>query len=378
MYKDPLMTIENEQFKDWQEIDIIVSRDCLLRCKYCYLHKSKDKTYDLDSIIKNLDNFLYTVDSEGVVFSLYPEPWVNISRTEEIITRILEILPNHPQFMNNFMFMLGTCGVGLDKPIPVLEKILDHVSLSVSIDGTKEHHDLYRVFPNGKGSHDLVVNNIKTYQEKYGIYSTKVTIGPDTIKYIYESTLYLWNEVNITSVYMNVVFEDLWGTQYKKLQYLNEFEQQLQKLTDYIIKEKIWKTKFTSIVSNIYIKDISFPSEKLNRTYCGAAVMRSIDSDGSIYPCFRLSPYSLQEKTFNIKNNEVLRSLKILDNYDAAPKQCWDCDLLNICSMCVGHAYDINKTLFNRTTDHCEFIKLQHKYSTILRDAIKREEKNEI
>jgi len=370
-------------FNDWQEVDIIVSRDCLLRCTYCYLDKKKDVVYDLETIINNADILLSHIHENlsvpGIVFGLYPEPWVNINRTNEIITRIIKLLPKYPKFISNYMFSLGTCGVNLQKEIPILSKIPGHYSIQVTLDGIQEQHDMFRVFPNGDPSWELIKNNILEYQQKYNIYTTKVTLGPESIKYIYDSTLFLWNEMNINSINMNVVFEDVWVSEYEKLKSLNEFDNQLNKLTKYIIENNIYKTKYISILGNI---QLVFEKNFINQIYCGAAVMRSIDSDGSIYPCFRLSPYSLDENTtFKIKPNdnkfetsEVERSLKLLNNFDAAPQKCLNCELINSCSMCVGGAYEEQGTLYYRTVHHCEFIKIQNKYATILNEYILGEE----
>lgn len=374
-YEDPTRS----PYLEWQEIDIIVSRDCLLRCKYCYLHKQKDTGYDLDKIINGVDKILQMKEKDpkcpGVAFGLYPEPWVNLSRTNEIMIRVLELLLKYPKFINNYMFSLGTCGVGLHNELPLLKEIPNHISIQVTIDGIKEHHDLYRVFKNGSGSFDKVKENILKYQNSYNLKSTKVTIGPDTIKYIFESTLFLWNEMNFEAIHMNVVYEDLWGTEYEKLHLLNQFEDQLKKLTNYILTDQNYKKKYISLLGENLIPR---NAERQNNLYCGAAVMRSIDSDGSIYPCFRLSPYSLKEnKTFKLEDgNENSNALKILDITCSSPKKCLDCPLLNVCSMCVGHAYEDGHTLFHRTTSHCEFVKLQHKYAKIIHDAIDRMESN--
>ena len=370
--------IDSSSFNDWQEIDVIVSRDCTLRCTYCYLQKSKDEFYDIEAILQNLDLTLQTTlaaGAKGVVLSFYPEPWVNISRSNELIARSLELLLKYPRFTQNYMIMIGTNGVNLHKPIPILETQLERLSLAVTIDGIKDQHDMYRVFANGAPSWDIVRKNILDNQEKYHIYSTKVTMGPDTLKYIYESSLFLWEEMHFKDVNMNVVFEDLWGSPSEKEKCLEVFEDQLVLLTDDIIKNERWdREQFQSLVGS---RHIPFPgrNDQFNRTFCGATQMRSIDSDGEVYPCFRLSPYSLGGRnTFSINKKETLRALKLLDNFDAAPQACLDCELLTNCAMCVGGAYEESESLFWRTTHHCEFQKLQYKYAKKISAAMNKEE----
>lgn len=362
-----------DSISDWQQIDIIVSRDCTLRCSYCYLQKSKDEFYDLPTIIKSLDDTLTEAENkgeDGIVIGLYPEPWANMERSNELLLNIAKTILKHPKYISNYMIMLGTNGVLLDKQIPMIEKLIDKISIAVTLDGIKEQHDMYRIFEDGSPSWNIIKNNILKYQKKYNIYATKVTLGPDTIKYIYESTLFLWDEMNFKDINMNVVFEDLWGDRLDEC--LKLFEEQLILLLEDIIKNKRWENqKFNGLfgtrnIPGSLIFDDMHEGHKISiaKPYCGASVMRSIDNDGSVYPCFRLSPYSLQGDTsFNVKNNERERALKVLNTFDAVPDKCRDCDLLGQCPMCVGGAYEEYNSIFARTTYHCEFQKLMAKYS---------------
>jgi len=375
-----------DKLSDYQQIDIIISRDCTLRCTYCYLHKYSDDKYDYDKIFESLDRLLdyYHNDSiakkNGVILSLYPEPWVDVNKTEIVIKKILLLLTKYPRFMEKYMFMLGTNGVKLDEPIPILDRLLNNLSINVTIDGIKEQHDMYRVFPDNSPSWDLVVNNVKKYQDKYNIYTTKVTYGPDTIKYMYDSTIYLWNELNLKDINMNVVFENLWGTPEDKIKTLIEFENQIEKIYNYIIEYKCWENeKYVSIISSRNIPGVYSNPFDVNfhaGSYCGAAVMRSIDVDGEIYPCFRLSPYSLDKPSpFKITqslNDNSVRALNCFNVYDSAPNECLKCPLLSICPMCVGGPLQEKDTIFWRTTHHCEFVKIQYKWALKLENYIRK------
>jgi radical SAM protein with 4Fe4S-binding SPASM domain len=357
-------------FNDWQEIDIIVSRDCSLRCTYCYLQKNKDLVYDMDAVIRGVESIIDEADKNnkpGIVLSFYPEPWVNIPRTNELIKRSLEAVYKNGRFISDYMLMLGTNGVNLHKPIPILKNLKDHLSVAVTLDGIKEQHDLYRVFPDGSPSWDIVKNNMLTYRDEFNIQSTKVTLGPDTIKYLYESSLFLWDEMGIGDINMNVVFEDLWGVDVNE--FLHVFEEQLTLLSDDIIANRRWeKMQYQGILGSRHIPQNLLGGEinpsAISRTYCGAASMRSVDSDGEIYPCFRLSPYATHEnKKYAIKNKEISRSLRLLNNFDAVPNKCRTCELLSNCAMCVGGVIDEVDSIYWRTTHHCEFQKMQFKFA---------------
>jgi len=368
-YDESLSTLKST----YREIDVIVSRDCTLRCTYCYLQKKPDLFYDIKSVLNSLDELLKVFNEdetvEGVILSLYPEPWSNVSRTNDLIIGMLNLLLKYPKFIRKFMFMLGTNGVLLDKEIPILEEVLPKISLAVTIDGVKEQHDKYRVFPNGSPSWEIVKKNIEKYGAKFNIATTKVTFGPDTLKYIYESSIFLWDEMHFPDIAMNVVFEDLWGDRLEE--YLDIYEQQLDLLTNDIIKNKRWEIpQYNSLVGRRWIPNLDFEMAEANSLHppCGATIMRSIDSDGGTYPCFRLSPYSLSEdKRFLIskENNEKTRTLYALSNIDSLQEKCRLCPILTNCSACIGNSYEDNdeKSIYWRTTHHCEFIKIETKYA---------------
>lgn len=370
-YNEFLSSVE-----ETQEIDIIVSRDCSLKCSYCYLQKKKDEFYDMDAVISTFRKSLEEAKNKkakGIVVSFYPEPWVNIQRSNELITKAVQIIVEDGTFIDTYMISLGTNGVNLHKKIPIVEKLLDRVSIAVTLDGIQEQHDKYRVFPNGSPSWEVVKKNILDNQFRYRIFSTKVTYGPDTLQYIYKSSIFLWEEMGFTDVNMNVVFENLWGDKENKEKLLDIFEEQISLLTDDIISNRRWeKEQYNSLVGSRLLPYSSGGSDRAS-PYCGATVMRSIDSDGELYPCFRLSPYALNEdKRFAIKNKETARTLMALNTFDTALTKCRTCPFLQNCSMCVGGAFDDNKesSIYWRTMYHCEFLKIQAKYAKKVYDAM--------
>ena len=382
--------IEYDRFIDSVEnshnITVVVDRDCTIRCTYCYLDKAEKTPYDSVAVLKSLDILLEDMnrraiendDDKGVILEFYPEPWVDIKRTDHLIRESLKLLLKYPALLEKYNILLATNGYYLNKPIPIFEEILTHASLAVTVDGTKEQHDMYRLTKNGRGTWDRIVGNVKKYQDKYGIHTTKVTLGPDTIKFMFDACMYLWFDLGLTDIWMNVVFEDLWGDRLNEC--VEEYDKQLKKLADYVIENKMWeKRKHISLLGNRNIPrrvDLTkvTAQEFTSQTFCGAAKMRSIDSDGQVYPCIRLAKFALGESPFVVDKNDSLdghmRALNLLNDYDATPEKCMTCPLLANCAMCVGNAYDETDSIFWRTTHHCEFMKLNYKYSLIVRNAM--------
>lgn len=362
-YEESLFPVES-----YHEIDVVISKSCTLNCEYCYVHKLQSSTWDGDKILASLDKVFSEVTQKGVIVGIYPEPWVDINRTNKFMKDVLMLMEEkYPKFFDEHIFMLGTNGVNLHKVIPIVEHSLSNLYVGVTIDGIKEQHDLYRKFRDGSGSWDMVTKNVKKYQQKFNIYSTKVTLGTETIKYMYDSTRFLWDEMGLNDVNMNVVFEDVWGNKLNSC--LAEYERQLEKLTRYVIDNKMWEQK--KYVSVIGVRNIPHEGEEFKAVpYCGATEMRTVDVDGGVYPCIRLAPFNADTNRFNLENKGSQKALKLYNVYDAAPKKCLQCKLLPACPMCVGGAILETKQIYSRTTHHCEFTKLQYKYAKIVDDAI--------
>ena len=101
---------------------------------------------------------------------------------------------DHPWF-NSYRFSFSTNGILYDDPCVqrYIQKNRTHISVGITIDGTKEKHDLQRVYPDGSGSYDDVVKNIPLWQSQFPNTATKATVSSRDIPYIKESILHLWS-----------------------------------------------------------------------------------------------------------------------------------------------------------------------------------------
>lgn len=150
------------------------------------------------------------------------------------------------------------------------------LSVTISIDGIKEKHDMQRVFPDGRGSYDAVMKNVPLWLNEF-VGSTKVTFSSDDLKYLKDSIIHLWN-IGINEVAANVVFEDVWKENDDII-----FEQQLKQLADYVIENEL----YDKYQCTLFVDSIGFPEteDSLNQTSCGAGIMLALGVDGKIYPC---------------------------------------------------------------------------------------------
>lgn len=360
----------------WQEgktknITFIVTKDCQLACKYCYLVGKNEKermSFEIakkaiDYILANEKNDLFATQS--VIFDFIGgEPFLEIDLVDKICDYIKsELFRLNHHWFNSYRFSFSTNGINYDseKVQNYIAKNLDHLSIGITIDGTKNKHDLNRIWKgNGpeKGSYDDVVRNIPMWLTQFPNSGTKVTISSADIKYIKESVLHLYS-LGIHEVNINVVFEDVWKQGDDEL-----FENQLMELADAIIMGGFYKEYACSFFS----ENIGKPLDKVleNQNWCGAGRMLSIDAAGNFYPCTRFAAYSLRNKKPIIIGNvddgidaNKLRPFLTLDRIVQSSQECIECEVASGCAWCQGENYDAAETdtVFQRSTAICKMHK---------------------
>ncbi len=361
-----------ENTPNWQNgmaksITFIVTKDCQLACKYCYLVGKNEKErmsfevakQAIDYILERKEEF----KEESVVWDFIGgEPFLEIELIDKICDylklRMFEL--NHHWF-NSYRFSFSTNGINYDsKPVQdYIKKNIKHLSIGITIDGTELKHDLNRVYKNsGKGSYKDVVRNIPLWLQQFPNGDTKVTISSNDIPYIRESVLHLYN-LGIRGVNINVVFEDVWEEGDDK-----RFEEQLMLLADEIIDKGYYK----DYACSFFFENIGKPLDKVfaNKNWCGAGKMLSIDAQGNFYPCTRFAQYSLRDKKAliigNVKegiNKNLLRPFLCLDRCTQSKQECIDCEVAEGCAWCQGENYDAaqTNTIYERSTAICKMHK---------------------
>lgn len=367
-----LMTTEIKQkAKDWQEsiaknITFIVTKDCQLACKYCYLvGKNLKERMSFDVAKQAIDYILADrkqFKEESVIFDFIGgEPFLEVELIDHICDYIKVQLyeQSHPWF-NSYRFSFSTNGLlyGSEKVQRFIEKNKSHLSIGITIDGTRQKHDINRIYKNGQGSYDDVVKNIPLWLEQFPHSATKVTISSADIPYIKESVLHLYS-LGIKEVNINCVFEQAWNEGDDIL-----FEDQLTQLADAIIDGGLYKDNACSFYTEHLGKPMDCTLQ--NQNWCGAGKMLAVDAAGNFYPCIRFAQYSLREKEAWIIGNvrsgidqNKLRPFLTLDRCTQSTQECLDCEVAEGCAWCQGENYDAAEThtIYQRATAIC----LMHK-----------------
>lgn len=358
----------------WQEgktknITFIVTKDCQLACKYCYLvgkNETERMKWDvakaaIDYVLSHPEDF----NEESVVWDFIGgEPFLEIDLIDKICDYIkTEMFRLDHHWFNSYRFSFSSNGINYDneKVQRYIGKNREHLSIGITIDGTKRKHDLNRIWKGTgaeRGSYDDVVRNIPLWLSQFPDGATKVTISSADIPYICESVLHLYS-LGIKEVNINVVFEDVWKEGDDLL-----FEEQLIELADKIIDGNYYMDHACSFFS----ENIGKPLDPVgdNQNWCGAGRMLAVDAAGKFYPCTRFAAYSLRSKRpiiiGDVKNGidpNLLRPFIALDRLSQSPEECVGCEVASGCAWCQGENYDAadTPTIYQRATAICKMHK---------------------
>ena len=266
-----------ENAEAWHEdssksITFIVTKDCQLACKYCYLVGKNEKERMTWDVAKQAIDYILSHEEdmreESVVWDFIGgEPFLEIELIDKICDYLkVEMYSRNHHWFNSYRFSFSTNGINYhtDKVQQYIKKNREHLSIGITIDGTEMKHDLNRVYKgDGRGSYADVVRNIPLWLSQFPNGGTKVTISSADIPYIKESVLHLYS-LGIHEVNINCVFEDVWeeGDDAR-------FEEQLMQLADAIIDGEYYRDYACSFFSEA--ARLCFAESELvrSRTYAG-------------------------------------------------------------------------------------------------------------
>ena len=373
-----------QRAEGWQSgiaksITFIVTKDCQLACKYCYLvGKNTKERMSWDVAKKAIDYILdheKEMNEESVVWDFIGgEPFLEIDLIDKICDYLkTEMYRRNHHWFDSYRLSFSTNGINYHTPKVqnFIKKNINHLSIGITIDGTQRKHDLNRIWKTPemeqgivpkpeeeRGSYADVVRNIPLWLEQFPEGGTKVTISSADIPYIKESVLHLYS-LGIHEVNINCVFEDVWKEGDDK-----RFEEQLMQFADAIIDGDYYKDYACSFFAEHIGRPMDCVSQ--NQNWCGAGKMLAVDAEGNFYPCTRFAQYSLRSKKAWIIGNvsegidqNKLRPFLCLDRCTQSTQECIDCEVAEGCAWCQGENYDAadTPTIYQRAMAICKMHK---------------------
>ena len=318
----------------------------------------------LDTMKKAIDfstSLLLTEGYKGnVIFDFIGgEPLLSIDNIFKAALYVQDIFQNDSKFSGlTYGFRIATNGILYNTPKvqQFIAKFHDVLNVSISIDGNKCKNDLNRVFPDGTGSFDSIIDNVKLWITQFSNALTRITVSSIDLPYLEESVKYLIS-IGLKRFDISVIVEDVWKDGDDLI-----FEEQLVGIADYLLVQ--------DIEDKVYISAFEFNIGNPQNLYdaarpCGGMTL-AIDGSGNIYNCLRFAKFALNNADARIIGNiftkfypNRLRPLSAMDYFLLYPQKCKECDVATGCKICPADCYDNSSTgtIYERTTAICKMHK---------------------
>lgn len=352
-----------------------ITNACNLRCSYCYEHNKncgsmsldtgkKIVDYILDLYTENTSDFISNQTKAVILDFIGGEPLLEAELIEHICDYWFEQCYKRNIPLGPFTrISFATNGKSWFTPESqhLLNKYHDFMSITVSIDGVQELHDMYRIDSNGNGSFEMAWKAFQDAKNKYGWLNSKMTFVPGSIKYLYQSVKMMIDE-GCDYIHGNCAYEPMYTNEDGRALY-----EELKKVSNYIIDEH--PDVFFAMLDTVVYGD-GYDVAVDNRNYCGGTGnMLAFSPDGKAYPCIRYAPISIgNEKASKVcfgdinngglyateEQRKIKHELDTITMTSQSTDECINCPVSKGCGWCSGYNYEKYGTANKRYTGICK------------------------
>lgn len=354
-------------------VSFCVTEDCTCHCSYCYqINKIKNlmtketakKIVDLLFELGNKDDPDMVINSNTIGLSIQfigGEPLLNIETIDYICDYFLtQCIKNNPKWALHSRFNITTNGDLLftDKVQDWLNKYKDFISITVTLDGPEEVHNMCRKHIDGSGQFENAYKAFSWINKNNFYKQSKITISPENLKDINKCLDFFINE-GMNEIFGNVIYEHNWTIEEAKI-----FYKELK-----IMADKLLDTN-PNISINLFVDHVGNPlPEDSLQCWCGGqGKMISFDPDGKAYPCLRYMTSSLGNDQPPIiigdyngiyatkEQKEIQKYLASINRRTKNTDECFYCPIASGCGDCAAWNYqetgDINSKSMNICNTH--------------------------
>ncbi len=336
-----------------------ICHDCNLRCRYCFAdegaYHAKREFMSLETAKRAIDFLIEQSGSRRVLETDFfgGEPLMNFDVVKQTVRYAKEQAAKRGK---KFLFTLTTNGLLLkDDVAEFLNREMENVVLS--LDGRKAVHDAVRKTANGKGSFDLVIENLKNFVRIRGNKSYYVR-GTFTAKNLdfSKDVLFLadsgFDSISLEPVVTDI--PDLAITKQDLSRVCDEYDTLCDKYLEYEAKGK----GFNFFHFNVDLEGGPCLSKRVSA--CGAGnEYFSVVPNGDIYPCHQFAgdPDFRMGNVYEGKLDEAIRA-KFKKSCLFTRKKCENCFAKFICSGgCSANNYHFNGDIDEPYDITCEMMK---------------------
>ena len=320
-------------------IDIILTERCNLQCVYCYEKYKNPTSMSAETAIQIIDKQLLHLDpyNKLVVHLFGGEPFLAFP----VIREIIEHFELH-EARNKLQFFTTTNGTLVHGKIKEwLEKHASFFICGLSLDGTKEVHDLNR-----SNSFDLI--DLSFFAKNWPKQPIKMTISENTLPSLSDCVIFCHSKGFLVSC--NLAYNIDWSAD-KNVELV---ERELKKLIQFYIDHP--NIQPCSLLNYKIERVATSQNKKYVGRWCGAGIDTcAFSANGKEYPCQFFSPVSIGEKAETIRD-----IIKFKDEIpsDLLDPKCKDCIVKAICPTCYGANFAQTGNMFIKDNNYCRLTKI--------------------
>lgn len=374
-------------------LTFMITNDCNFRCTYCF-ETNKEHKYlsEEDALIvvdkmfdfkDNTDYWKFVYDKDNPIEHIHlgffgGEPLLNSKLIEKILDRFVDNckkdLSKYENRLNSFTSSIITNGSLLKTKdtIHLLDKYHKNISMNITFEGSKNFHDSCRKTIDGKGTYDLVKENMLWFRDTYKqALHPKITLTPFNIKYLYECYAEL-KKLGIKHIYIKPVLDsNLWNKQHERIA-----EEQFKLIVEDMLKPE--NSDIDYVMFNIGYNENSL--QEIINPGCGVGRGSiTLNADGDFYPCYEFTTLTQKEEDapqFVLGNaktgitnygNDLMKTkmLNWIDKKKLVDDDCKTCNMTTHCTACVGNNYKFTHDFSDSVKWHCKIQQIQSKWGLI-------------
>lgn len=351
------LLVDKTTDKQFQGLYLITTTNCNLNCDYCFYRSSisesllKRSSMSFEIAKDAIDKFKKIVNNNTKEENYWQQ--ITFYGGEPSLNKELlkQAIPYARKMFNDeyTSIVVNTNLTIYDKELFEIYKY-NNVEVQVSIDGTKEQHDLHRKMHNGNGSFNDVVENIFKLKEMDVNVVPMITASDANINNFSDILCNIIEKLKVSDFGVNILITNSY----------NIDREYPIKLAKEMIKayKKIGNKVFDYSFIELY-EGILGLNKDIIRNSCGSGRKITVFPNGKVFSCQALEKHpknymgNLSDDFINCSNWNYWRKRNKFLN-----EKCLECAVIGSCGGgCAMGAYNKNKTIYDVDYNQCEYAK---------------------
>ena len=344
---------------------LVMTERCNFKCTYCY--EGNEKPSDrmsletartaINQAVRNLSK------DEDLRISLFGgEPLLEFALIKEIVEYAVDMSKKH-DFRLSFATTIN--GSLMNDEIADFF-ITNKVGVMLSLDGTREAHDINRVTVNNEPTFDSILLNIDNFMrlQRESSIEVRMTVTRNNIGSLSSGLKGIYN-LGFKNIGFELVQNDVWTSSD-----VNVLNNELEDIASFYYDELKQLSGLNISTIDRRIEQFIKPKDRI---YCGAGTaFYAVGPNGDLYLCPRLMDEQLVAGHVNDEIPNFSHKCLMLD---VDKHDCNGCKYQSFCVPCLAVNYWNNGTFHQEVPMYCQYKKAVVSFSRIIADKLYENER---